>query len=140
MARTLSVGWTVRGIEGPRHYGLLGLARSKQHWYLEEPDLAEMETAVWTAIDYAFSEPANSGDSTADCAPTQALAEMLRSCGCDGITYRSLLGKGHNIALFDMKSAALINRFLYEPKTIAFTFDEIAPPYFVKKHMKEDRD
>lgn len=107
-------------------------------WYFEEPDPSKRETAVWAAIDDAFSQPVNPDDSTADYAPTQVLAEMFRSNGCDGIVYRSLLGKGHNIALFDIDSADLINCFLYEPRTIAFTFDEIANPYFVKKHLKED--
>lgn len=111
---------------------------SKRTWYFEEPEAAERETAVWAAIDDAFSEPANPDDSTADYAPTQVLAEMFRSSGCDGIVYRSLLGKGHNIALFDIESAELINCFLYEPRTIAFTFDEIANPYFVTKHLKGD--
>ncbi len=111
---------------------------SKRHWYFEEPDAPKRETAVWATIDHAFSEPVNSDDSTADYAPTQVLAEMFRSNGYDGIVYRSLLGEGHNIALFDIDSAELINCFLYEPKSIVFTFNEIANPYFVKKHLNED--
>jgi len=111
---------------------------SNRTWYFEEPDVAEREMAVWAAIDHAFSEPVNPDDSTADYAPTQVLAEMFRASECDGIVYRSLLGKGHNIALFDIESAELINCFLYEPRTITFAFDEIANPYFVKKHLKAD--
>lgn len=110
---------------------------SQRQWYFQEPGAPEREKAVWAAIDHAFSEPVNPDDSTADYAPTQVLAEMFRANGCDGIVYRSLLGTGHNIALFDIEAAELINCFLYEPRTIAFTFDEIANPYFVKKHLKE---
>lgn len=113
------------------------LHESKRAFFFEEPAAAERETAVWAAIDHAFSEPTNPVDSTADYAPTQVLAELFRSSGCDGIVYRSLLGNGHNIALFDIEAAGLINCFLYKPKTIAFTFDEIANPYFITKHFQE---
>jgi len=111
---------------------------SKLHWYLEEPALEEREKAVWGAIEHAFSRPVNTDDSTADYAPTQVLAEIFRTDGCDGVVYKSLLGQGHNIALFDITAAELVNCFLYQPKAIAFTFDEVASPYFIKKHLKED--
>lgn len=111
---------------------------SKQRWHFEEPDPAKRETAVWSAIDHAFSEPVNPDDSTANYAPTQVLAEIFSANGCDGIVFRSLLGEGYNIALFDIDSAELINCFLYEPKKITFTFDEIANPYFVTKHLRAD--
>jgi hypothetical protein len=111
---------------------------SERTWHFEEPAPPEREKAVWAAIDHAFSEPVNVDDSTADYSPTQVLAEAFRADGCDGVVYKSLLGKGYNIALFDIASADLVNCFLYEPKTITFTFDEVANPYFIKKHLKED--
>ncbi len=103
-------------------------------WYFEEPPGKEREKAVWAGIDYAFSKPVNPDDSTAEYAPTQILAEMFRDNGADGVVYKSLLGAGHNVAFFDVDAAELINCFLYEPRSIAFTFDEIAGPYFRKPH------
>lgn len=104
--------------------------------YLEEPSPAEREKAVWAHIDQAFSEPVTPDESSADYAPTQILAEAFRSHGYDGVIYKSLLGKGFNVALFDINAADLVNCFLYEAKSIAFQFEEAANPYFVPKHLE----
>ncbi|HYM37934.1 MAG TPA: RES family NAD+ phosphorylase [Nitrospiraceae bacterium] len=103
------------------------------HIYFKEPPPPEREKAVWAAIDYAFSEPVTPDDSTADYAPTQILAEAFRGYGYDGIIYKSLLGKGFNVALFDLNAAELVNGFLYRVKSIDFHFDEAANPYSVSK-------
>jgi hypothetical protein len=104
--------------------------------YLEEPEPPEREKAVWSDIDRAFSTPVSSGDRTAEYAPTQVISDMFKARGFDGIVYRSSLGSGHNVALFDLDAAELINRFLFEVKDIKFAFSEAANPYFVKKHYK----
>jgi hypothetical protein len=66
----------------------------------------QREHAVWQDIAYAFSTPVEDrGANTADYAPTQILAEMFRKRGYDGIAYASKLGKGKNIALFDLDLA-----------------------------------
>lgn len=108
---------------------------TERTWYFEEPPPVDREQAIWAAIDQAFSEPVNPDESTADYAPTQVLAEVFRTDGCDGVVYKSLLGKGHNVALFGVDDADLVNCFLYEPKTISFTFEEIANPYFIEKQL-----
>lgn len=89
--------------------------------YLEEPVPDERKRAVWREIDKAFSEPINQEESTADYAPTQILAEIFRQRGYDGIRYKSLLGEGFNIALFDLGSADLSNCHLYEVKKVSFS-------------------
>jgi len=104
--------------------------------FFEEPTPDQREKAVWGDIDEAFSEPVTSGDSTADYAPTQILGESFRRQGFDGIAYKSLLGAGFNVALFDLKAADLINCFLYEAKKVAFEFSETGNPYFVKKYYE----
>jgi hypothetical protein len=127
---TVSVGQfrTLRSLEVIDCSVLQGQRRT---WYFEEnPAAPDREKSVWTAIDHAFSEPVNPDDLTAEYAPTQIVAEMFRSNGIDGVVYKSLLGEGHNIALFDINSAELVNCFLYEPETINFKFKEIANPYF----------
>lgn len=92
--------------------------------YIEEPEPAERERSVWADIDKAFCEPVGENDSGADYAPTQILAETFRRQGYDGIAYKSGLGKGYNVALFDINAADLVNRFLYEVKCVAFRFKE----------------
>ena len=73
--------------------------------YFAEPTGEEMTLAVWRDIDRAFSEPVTAASDRADYAATQFLAELFRHKGFDGIAYRSSLGPGHNIALFDVNSA-----------------------------------
>jgi RES domain-containing protein len=73
--------------------------------YLKEPEGEERTLAVWRDIDRAFSEPVTASDDRADYAATQLIAELFRRNGFDGIAYRSALGEGHNIALFDLNAA-----------------------------------
>jgi len=107
--------------------------------YFEEPDAEERERAVWSDIDRAFSAPVTIGDSTADYAPTQIISEMFKREGYDGIAYKSNLGSGFNLALFDLKAADIINCFLYEVKSVVFEFDQTANPYFVQKYYEQKR-
>lgn len=106
-------------------------------FYFEEPSPIERERAVWREIDRSFSEPVNQDDATADYAPTQVLAEFFKRSGFDGIVYKSLLGGGFNVALFDLSAAEIINCSLHITRRVSFQFDETANPYFVKKHYPE---
>jgi RES domain-containing protein len=82
--------------------------------YSREPEPQERERAGWQDIDRAFSRPVTSGEDTADYAPTQIIAEFLRANGLDGVAYGSSLGPGHNVVLFEMEVAALVNCGLLE--------------------------
>ncbi len=101
--------------------------------YLQEPDPEKREEAVWSHIDQAFSQPVTNNDKMADYIPTQIIAELFKCNGYDGIVYKSMLGKGYNIVLFDVASANLVNCFLFEVNRLSFSFKEAANPYFVKK-------
>ncbi len=110
--------------------------------YLEfekEPSPDEREESVWADIDRAFAMPVTPSDDLADYVPTQIIAELFKAHGFDGIAYRSSLGPGHNLALFDLNAAELINCHLFEVKTINFEFNEAANPYFMKKHYDTKR-
>lgn len=93
-------------------------------FYEKEPPPKERERAVWINIDRAFSTPVTPNESTADYAPTQVLSEFFRVNGLDGILYKSLLGEGRNIALFDLAAAKLIDCQLFEVKKASFAFKE----------------
>ncbi|MDO8281154.1 MAG: RES family NAD+ phosphorylase [Thermodesulfovibrionia bacterium] len=104
--------------------------------YLKEPDAIKREVAVWRDIDRAFSRPITINENTADYVPTQILAEFFKNNGFNGIGYRSSLGKGHNIVLFDLDSADLINCTLHEVKKVSFDFTQTSNTYFISKYLK----
>jgi len=101
--------------------------------YIQEPNAEKREQAVWTDIDKAFSKPITVNDRVADYVPTQIIAEFFKSEEFDGILYKSMLGDGHNVVLFDIISASLVNCNLFEVKNISFDFQQAANPYVVKK-------
>src|SRR5580704_8651742 len=66
----------------------------------EEYDADTRERGVWGDIGYALSRPVNREEPHLDYIPTQILAEAFRSCGVQGIIYKSLLDeKGMNVAM-----------------------------------------
>jgi len=101
--------------------------------FLEETDPQKLEQIIWSHIDSAFSQPVNINDNIAEYIPTQIIAELFKNASFDGIFYKSALGKGHNVALFDIGSAEIINCFLYEAKAVLFTFEDAGNPYFLRK-------
>ena len=109
-------------------------------WVLtEHADLSpeERERVVWGDIGHALSRPITPDEPPTEHVPTQILAEAFRAQGYDGIVYKSLLGKGHNIALFEPNSADLVSCGLYETESISFKFEQCSNPYFMKKYLDE---
>ena len=104
--------------------------RRRMVW-LKEPSPEEREISVWNDMDQAFSRPVTPNDSIADYVPTQIIAELFKNNGFDGIAYRSSLGKGHNIVLFDLNAAGLIECTLHQAEKISFRFSQVSNPYFV---------
>lgn len=105
--------------------------------YFKEPAPEKREIAVWKDIDNAFSMPVTSNETTADYVPTQIIAELFKNNGFDGIAYRSSLGEEHNITLFDLDAADLINCTLYEAKKVSFDFAQANNTYFISKYYKK---
>lgn len=106
--------------------------------YLEEPNTEKRETAVWQNIDKAFSKPITLNENSADYVPTQIIAELFKKDGFDGIAYGSSLGDGHNIALFDINVADLVNCTLFEAKELSFNFTQCSIMYFISKYIKNN--
>lgn len=79
-------------------------------------------SVVWGAINDSFSRPVSPSDNIADYAPTQVLAEAFRRCGYDGIVYRSSLGKGLNVAIFDCAVAKVGERYLCHVESLEYSF------------------
>ena len=99
-----------------------------------EPSPEKCEEAVWVDIDRAFARPVTPVGDLADYVPTQILAELFKANGFDGVAYRSSLGAGHNVVLFGLDDAEIVNCFLWEAKSVTFEFAEAANPYYLKKH------
>ncbi|OGP30302.1 MAG: hypothetical protein A2038_04775 [Deltaproteobacteria bacterium GWA2_57_13] len=104
-------------------------------WVLPERELPpkKREETVWAQIDKAFARPVTPRDDSADYVPTQVLAEFFRANGFDGIGYRSSLGAGHNIVLFDIDAVELTTRLLLELRSMNFEFREAVTPYFLRR-------
>ena len=114
------------------------------NWLLTRtaPELSaeRKEEIAWGEINHALSRPVTPDDPSTEYVPTQILAETFRAHGYDGIAYRSLLGTGHNIALFDCGAAELVTCGLYETNAVKFTFEQCNNPYFIKKHQQQLRE
>ena len=73
----------------------------------------------------------------AEYVPTQVIAEFFRVNGFDGVVYKSKLGSGFNIALFDIAAAELINCSLVTVNGLSFTFGELEKTYYTKHSLPE---
>lgn len=78
--------------------------------------------------------PVTLNDDVGDYVSTQILAELFKNNGYDGLIYKSNLGKGFNVSIFDLEVAELINCFLFKVKQVNLTFSEAGNPYFVRTH------
>lgn len=93
----------------------------------------EIEEAVWTDIDQAFSEPVTASDDLPDYVPTQILAELFKADGYGGVAYKSALtDAGYNLAFFDPCIVRQVLGELYSTKKVQFQFsDNPLDQYFV---------
>jgi hypothetical protein len=80
------------------------------------------EGSVWSMINDAFSQPVAASDNSVDYAPTQVLADLFRDIGFDGIVYRSSIGLGQNLALFDLSSAECDEPYVHVVETVSYQF------------------
>ncbi|WP_340106919.1 RES family NAD+ phosphorylase [Rhodohalobacter sp. 8-1] len=117
---------------------------SKDHdrpiFYVKPPqDAQNIKKAVWSHIDSAFSKPLQRSDNEAYYAPTQIISEMFKEEGYDGIYYKSGLENGHNIALFDLKSAEMVRCNLFRLEDINYEFELIGNTYYVS-NVKDSND
>jgi hypothetical protein len=103
--------------------------QGKINFFLKEPNDTKKLEAVWTDMDNAFSIPTSNTNFNSDYVPTQIIAEFIKSLGYDGIAYKSSLGKGHNIVLFDLDIATITENNIYEVEKIDFDFKIVVNQY-----------
>ncbi|MFS2139931.1 RES family NAD+ phosphorylase [Duganella sp. Dugasp56] len=102
-------------------------------FFFEEPPPKKREKAIWTQLERAFSKPVATDHATAEYVPTQVIAEFFKKKGFDGVVYKSRLGPGYNIALFDLGVADVMNGQLYTVKSVDFAFASADRGYNVNK-------
>ncbi len=95
---------------------------SALRFYPVEPDALQREKVIWAQVGQSFAMPISNEPSTAEYVPTQVIAEIFRARNLDGIVYKSSLGPGRNVALFDLAAAKLTARFLHEVEAVSLTF------------------
>ena len=83
------------------------------------------EKVIWGEINKAFTKPVQRSDQSTDYIPTQKIADFFKNCGFDGLKYKSALGIGYNIALFDISSAEQADCSLFDVKNIQYSFEPI---------------
>lgn len=90
--------------------------------WLEEKNASpkDKEESAWSWINWYFSTPMGRDDNPADYVPTQILAELFKSEGYDGVAYKSSVGPGHNIALFDLETAKYVRSELHSVKKLNY--------------------
>jgi hypothetical protein len=100
--------------------------------YLEEPSPEEREAVIWREIGRAFSSPVNPYPEPAEYAPTQMIAEHFRKLHYDGIIYKSKLGPGYNLALFDLDAVEVVDIQLYPLKDVRYEVGQVQDSYVVR--------
>ncbi len=82
------------------------------------------DESVWFYINDAFASPITNSDNKAEYAYTQIISELFKSQGFQGIYFKSSLGPGKNLVLFDIYYAKPIRSMVSETKSIKYEFHE----------------
>lgn len=85
----------------------------------------QVSQLIWYDINKAFSQPVEQADEVADYAPTQIIAEFIKSRGYDGIRFKSSVGEGDNIVLFSQKSVAFKKASVFRVTNISLQIEKI---------------
>jgi RES domain len=101
--------------------------------YFEEPSPAIREETVWRAIGRECSKPVSLDIGVAEYVPTQILAEHFKKLGYDGVAYKSKLGSGINLAVFDLDAVEVHDVRLYPVNAVSIEIGEVQNSYVIKR-------
>jgi copper chaperone CopZ len=75
---------------------------------------------------YELSKPVTSSElNEIEYVPTQVISDFIKYKGYDGIAYRSSLGPGDNVALFNEQDARIIDTSLHAVKSVTYEVEQI---------------
>jgi len=103
-------------------------------FHVEQPVPAIREETVWRNIGRAFSSPVANDPGIAEYVRTQVLAEHFRKQKYDGVAYKSKMGPGFNIALFDLDALEGVDLRLYPVSAVKYEIGEIQDSYRVMRN------
>lgn len=90
-----------------------------------KPSAKTKERKVWADINYAFSKPISFDEQDTDYVPTQIISEFFKCHGYDGIFYKSMLGDGLNVVLFNPDDTKIVSCKLHKLDRINFSFSKV---------------
>ncbi len=85
---------------------------------------SDHEEIAWAWIDHSFSKSISQQDAPLEYLPTQVIAELIKTEEYDGIKYNSSVASGHNIAIFDVNIAEVLDTKLYYTNDICYRFSK----------------
>lgn len=88
---------------------------------LSQRDLVKL---VWHEISVAFARPVYFDDDPKGYLPTQIIAELIQSCGYDGIAHFSSVGEGCNLIIFDLEAVKLARSRVVQIKQLSVEIEE----------------
>ena len=76
-------------------------------------------------LGFILSKPVDIDKTTSEYLPTQYLCEFIKNQGFEGVLYKSFLGSGHNIVLFDENKVECTETKLYKVTSIKVESKEV---------------
>ena len=73
-----------------------------------------------------LSKPINPNRSKLDYLPTQYICELIKNYGYEGIKFKSSLGDGNNIVLFNSKGIRIDKVDLVRVKNISYEYEDLS--------------
>lgn len=89
----------------------------------------QLEEVILAIVDRIFSKPVSNDLSSANYLATQIISEKCEASGYDGVIYKSRLGPGLNLALFDLDAARLTWCGLFQTTKVSFEFTYLDKSY-----------
>jgi len=121
---SLGVSISVGKFKPTKELKIIDFSEHHGKFHVVEPTQEDINEAAWRDMDKAFSIPVTNSDFHPDYVPTQVIAEFVKSLGYDGIAYKSSLAQGTNITLFDLESASIQEREVFNVRNIHYDFEE----------------
>jgi len=81
---------------------------------------SRQERFVWNSIGEAFTRPVDPERIDIEYVPTQMLADAFKTSGFDGIRYKSHLGDGSNVGVFELSAIAIGKREVWSVKDVKY--------------------
>ena len=92
-------------------------------------EMLKSEAAVWESVNRALTKPAGRYADKAEYFAAQAIADVFRHHGFDGILYGSGYEDGKNIALYDLDLAECGPRYVHFVRDLQLGSSEASGPY-----------